>query len=125
MNETRKIVENTLPEYERKYGANCHRSVKVKCVAIFSEKTNNETKLVTIERYNFIGELNKKMQSSKGMCKFIGVIELKIRIQGRFYKNDTYAYLRCAKIPISWRKYYKKIANDRECVAIRFFQHCR
>ena len=83
MGETRNIVENTLLEYERKYGANCYRSVKDECVAKFLDKINNETKIVTIERHNLIGELNKILQSAKGMCKFIKVIELKIIIQGR------------------------------------------
>ena len=44
MNETRNIVGNTLLEYERKYGANFCRSVKVKCVAKFYIKQNTKEK---------------------------------------------------------------------------------
>ena len=29
------------------------------------------------------------------------------------------AYLRCDEVPILWKKYYIKIANDRECEANR------
>ena len=115
LKETRNIVENTLLEYERKYGANCYGSVKVECVAIFMDKINNESKTITIERYNIIGELNKISQSSKGMSKFIRVIELKIMKQGRNYKNDSNAYLGWSNIPILWRKYYLKIAHDGGC----------
>ena len=53
---------------------------KVKCVADFLDKIIKETKNKTIERYNIIRELNKTMQSSNGMIKFIRVIELKIII---------------------------------------------
>ena len=83
LNETCNIVENTPLEYERKNGATCYRSVKVKCGAKFSDKIKNETEIVTIGRFNIIGELNKLMQSSKGMCKFFEIIELKFIIQGR------------------------------------------
>ena len=88
LKETRNIVENTLLEYEQKYGANYHRSVKVKYVAKFLDKIKNETKNITIERYNIIIELNKIMQSSKGMNKMIRIIDLKIIIKGRIYKDE-------------------------------------
>ena len=65
LNETRNIIENTLLEYERKYGAKYSRSVKVKCVAKFSDKRINETKNFTIERYNIIREVNTTMKSTK------------------------------------------------------------
>ena len=35
LGKTRKIVEDTLQEYEQKYGASYHRIVKVLCVAKF------------------------------------------------------------------------------------------
>ena len=54
LDETRNIVENTLQEYELKYGWNYHRSVQVKCVAIFLDRIKNETKIITIVRCNFI-----------------------------------------------------------------------
>ena len=58
------------------------KSVKISCVAEFLDKIKNETKRLTIQRYNILGELNKIMESSKGMIKFIRVIELKIIIKG-------------------------------------------
>ena len=44
MNERRNIVENTLEEYEEKYGYNYRRSVEVKCVAELLDKLKNEKK---------------------------------------------------------------------------------
>ena len=82
LSKTCKFKENTEQEYDQKYGANYHRSVKVKCVAEFLVRRKNETKKMTTESYNNIGEVNKKMQSSEGMCIFIRIIELKYIIEG-------------------------------------------
>ena len=41
LDKTRKIVENTLHEYEQKYAENYHRIVKVICVAEFLDKIKN------------------------------------------------------------------------------------
>ena len=106
LNETRDIVENTILEYEQKYGFDHRRNGKVKCVAEFLDKIKNETKNVTIERYNNIGELNGVMQSSKGMIKFIGVIELKIIIKGTIYKDVLYHYLERENNPILWKEIF-------------------
>ena len=43
--ETRKIIENTIIEYVQKYGVDCLKSAKIKCVAEFLDKIENETKL--------------------------------------------------------------------------------
>ena len=122
LNETRNIVDKTVLEYEPKYGANYHRSVKVTCVAEFLDKIKNETKNVTIERYNNIGELNKIMQSSKGMIKLITIFELKIIIKGRIYKDVLDLYLKSEVIPILWIKFFMKIENNS---SKGFIQHCR
>ena len=76
-------MENILLEYTRDYGGGIYRSVKVECVAKFANKITNEIKNTTIDRYNIIGIVNKTMQSSKGLCKFITIFELKIAIEGR------------------------------------------
>ena len=59
----------------------------------FLDKIENRTKIITIEHENVIGKVNKKMQSSKGMIKFIRSLELTIRIQGRVYKIIVDAFL--------------------------------
>ena len=41
-----------------------------------------------IEHMNIIGKVNKIMQSSKGMIKFIRVLELTIIMQGRIQKKS-------------------------------------
>ena len=67
LNKAHNAVENTLLEYERKYGFNYNRVVKVQCVTRFLDKLTNKTKIIPIESYNIIGKVNKIMQSSKGM----------------------------------------------------------
>ena len=108
LNETRNIVEDTILEYEQKYGCDYLKSVKVKCVAEFLAKTKNETKKITIERYNIIGELNKVMQSSKGMIKLIRIIEMKYIIKGRLYKVVLHHYLESEDNPVLWKKTFQE-----------------
>ena len=69
MNETRNILQNTIEEYEKEYGFNGNRVVKVKCVGEFYDKIINETKIIIIDGYNNIGESNKFMQKSRGETK--------------------------------------------------------
>ena len=85
MGETRKIVENILQEYEQKYGENYRRLVKVICNAKFVDKIKNQSKNITIESYNLIGELNRIMQSSEEVYELIKIFELKIVINGVIY----------------------------------------
>ena len=85
LKETRNIVENTLEEYRLKCGGNYYRSVKVECVAVLWDKIKNETRNITINSYNFIGELNRTMQSSEGVIKLIRIIQVKIIIKSRIY----------------------------------------
>ena len=74
-----------------------------------------------IEHENIIGKVNKKMQSSKGMIKFIRALELTIRIEGRLHKKNINAYLICDDLPILWKKHYSKIAHD---TYYKHTQHC-
>ena len=67
-----------------------------------------------IERDNIIGDVNKIMQLSKGMNKFLRFLELTIIIQG-IYKNIVNAYLKCDNIPTFWKKYFLKSAHDGDC----------
>ena len=67
LDKTRKFIENTIHEYEQKYGGSFRKIIKVICVAKFSDKIKNETKIITFESYNIVGELNKIMDSSKGL----------------------------------------------------------
>ena len=76
LDETRKNIENTLHESEQKYGASYRRIIEIICIAKFLDKIKNETKNIFIENYNIVGELNKITQSSKGMNKFIKIIEI-------------------------------------------------
>ena len=58
LNETRNIVENILIEYERKYGFNSNRVVKVEFSAKFLDKSTNETKIIPFESNKIIGKVN-------------------------------------------------------------------
>ena len=108
------IVENTLLEYKRKYGYNNNRTCEIKCITKFLDKIKNETKNITLTCYNIIGGINKIMQSTKGMCKFIRIIELKIKIQGRINNNIIKIYLRSENIPILWKFFFVRIAIKRD-----------
>ena len=99
VDETRNIVDNTVLEYERKNAAIFWRMVKVKSVVKFLEKRKNERKNIIIERYNIFGEVNKMMQSTKGMCKIIGLIELKVITKGGIYDNVITIHLKNDNFP--------------------------
>ena len=122
LNETSNIVENTVPEHEQKHGGYYRKIVKVWCVAEFLDKMKNETKIITIECYNIIGELNKVMQSSRGRIKFIRIIELKIIIKRRIKEIVLDLYLECENNPILQKKLFMKIVNSRQQ---RFIQNYR
>ena len=75
-----------------------------------------------IEHENFIGKVNKLMQSTEGMIEFVRAFELTIRTQGRIHKKIVKVYLRCDRDPILWKKRYSKIAHDRY---YKHNLHCR
>ena len=101
LNETRNILQNTIEEYENEYGFDLYRDVKVRCIGEFYEKIINETKIIIVNRYNIIGELNKIMQKSRGGIK---IIEVKIIIEVRTYKNIMDMYFKSECMPVLWRK---------------------
>ena len=83
------------------------------CFAEFLNKIKNETKNIIINSYNLIGELNKMMQSSKGMVKLIRVIQVKIIIKGKIWSNKMDISFRTGSMPILWRKSYVIVVNNR------------
>ena len=115
LNETHNLIENTIDEYDEEYGFNNNRVVKVKCIAEFYEKIINETKIIIIDRYNIIGELNKIMQKSRGEIKLIKIIEVKIIIEGRNEKNVMDKYFKSECMPVLWRKCYGRDINKKRC----------
>ena len=116
LNETRNILQNTIEEYEEKCCFYLYRNVKVRCVGEFYDKIKNETKIININRYNNIGELNKIMQKSRGEIKLIIIIEAKNIIEGRINKNIIDIYFKSGFMPILWRKFYGRGAKRRRCV---------
>ena len=76
--------------------------MEVKCVAEFLQKIKNETKNITIQRYNIKGELNKITQPSKGTIKIIRISELKIIIKGRIFESKIDQNSKCENTPILW-----------------------
>ena len=78
LDKTRKMVENTIQEYEQKFCMNYCRFVKVIGIAEFLDERKNEKEIITIENYNIIGEMKKIMQTSEGLYKLIKIIEIKI-----------------------------------------------
>ena len=120
LNETRNIVEKTLEEYKQKCGGNYRRSVKVECVTTFRDKIKNEKKNLTINSCNIIGELNKIMQSSKGMIKLIRVIQVKIIIESIKIESVDFR-LEIENNPILWKKIFMRIVKSRQR---RFIRNC-
>ena len=113
LNETRNILQNTIEEYEKEYGFDLYRDVKVRCVGEVCDKIINETKIILIDCYNFIRELNKFMQKSRGEIKLIKIIEVKIIIEGRFYKKIMDMYFKSDCMPTLWKKIYGRDVNKR------------
>ena len=66
--------------------------------------------------------MNEKLQSSKGMIKFIEIIEIKIIIKGRIYKGVLDNFLERENNPILWKNFFMKNVSDRQK---RFIQNCR
>ena len=103
LNETRNIMEKTLEEYDQICGANYHRSIKVECVATFWDKIKNETKNITINSYDIIGELNRIMSSSEGMIKLNRIFQVKITIKSKIYNIASLDFrLETENNPILW-----------------------
>ena len=75
------IVENKQLEHKQKYGVDYHRIVKVKCVAEFWDKIENDIKIITIHSCNINDELNKLTCSSEGMLILIRIDKLRILIE--------------------------------------------
>ena len=68
-NTRKNIVQKIIEEYEKRYGSDLLRVVKVKCVGEFYDKIINESKIIIIDLNNIIGELKKIMQKSRGEIK--------------------------------------------------------
>ena len=85
------------------------------------DKIKNETKKITIERYNIIGESKKILQSSKVMNKINRVIQVKIISDGSIYNKVLDLYLECGSNPIYWKKVFMRIVKTRPQ---RFIQNC-
>ena len=104
LDETRNIVEKTEEDCRRKYNANCETK-KVICVFEFLDKIKkNETKSITINSENNIKKINKAIRLSKGVLKFVRLIELKIILKARTLDN-LYHLLTCENCPILWQNY--------------------
>ena len=116
LHETRNIPQNTIEEYAKEYGSNNNRVVKVECVGELYDKIKNETKIIIIDRYNIIGELNKIMQKSRGEIKLIKIFEVKIIFEGRINKNIMDMYFKSECMPIIRKKFYGRDINKRRCL---------
>ena len=102
LNKTCNILQNTIEEYEKEYGFNLYRDVKVRCVAEIDDKRINELKIIIIDRYNIIVELIKIMQKSRGEIKLIKIFEVIIIIECRIYINIVDMYFKTECMPKLW-----------------------
>ena len=53
------------------------------------------------------------MQKPRGEINFIKIIEVKIIIKGRFYKNIMDMYFKSECMPILWKNNYERDVNKR------------
>ena len=89
MNEPNIIIEDATLEYERIYGVDCSKSIKIRCIPEILDEKNNEIKIIIIKSY-IIEELDKIIQSSKGMYFLVRIDKLKIIIK---VYNDSECYI--------------------------------
>ena len=70
--------------------------------------------------------------ASNGRYEYIEINKLIILIEGDIEKNVRSTYMKSDNIPFLWRKFFLKIANDRDYIFIycnilfnKFDKHCR
>ena len=131
LDEITDIIKNTQLEHDKKYGDNYCRKIGVRCNINFFDKIENKTKNFTIKHYHVHYGINKTVIASRGKHGLVKPNKLIILIEGNIYKNVINTYLKC-KIPILWRKFFLKIANNKDYVYYfcnnrynSFHQHCR
>ena len=92
----------------------------------------NETKNITIKQYLVHNGINETIIASQGRYEINKPNKLITLLKGYFYKNIINIYLKCNNIPILWRIFFSRIANNRDYVCNfcdspynSFHQHCR
>ena len=81
LDESCDIVENTRLKDEQKVTVGCRGMVKVECIVDFLDKIKNEINFMKTRSFNIIEELNKILQSGKGMVKFVRPDKLRNKIE--------------------------------------------
>ena len=107
-NEINIIINNTIVEHNKKNGDNYCRKIEFKYNIQFFDKIKNKTKNITTNR-----GIIKTMIASQGRYENIKVNKLIIIIEGNISKIIINTYMKCNNIPLLWRKFFLKIANNK------------
>ena len=77
----------------------------------FFDEIKNKTKNITTNR-----GINRTIIASQGRYQLFKINKLIIIIERTTMKNVINNYMKCDKIPLLWRKFLLKIANNRDYV---------
>ena len=82
----------------------------------FFDKIRNKTENITIKHYHVLFGMNKTIIASRGGYDLVKPNKLIILIGGIVYKNVINTCKKCNNIPILWRTFSLKIANNRDYI---------
>ena len=115
LDEISNIINNTLNEHDKNYGADFKDKVKIMCEVEFIDKLGIKIKVVKINRYHIRYRIRKREIASKNRFAVNKVIKLTIIIEKEINKFDINTLLKM-RIPMMWRKFFFNIANNEEFI---------
>ena len=111
LNEIKDNINNTLVEYNKKFGNKCCRKIEFKNNIKLFDKMKNKTKNITLNQ-----GIRKTIIASQGRYEYSKANKLIILLEGTFSKNVLNTYMKCNNIPRIWRIFFTKIANNSDYV---------
>ena len=109
------IIKTVSKEHNEKYGYNDFYKTTVKGNIEFVELINNKTKNVNVIGYNQIRRAQGRTIASKGRKKIITINKISIILESELKKYVIETYMKIG-IPMIWRKFFKKIAENRDYI---------
>ena len=126
------IIKDTRLEFVKNYGKNYCRRNEVRCNVKCFNRIQNKTKNITIKHYFVHYGKRKTIIASQGSYGIFEPNKLIILLEGIIYKSIIITHMKCNNIPTLGRKFFLKIANNRDYVYNicnspynSFHQHCR
>ena len=75
----------------------------------FFDKIKKKPKKITIKQ-----DVKRTITASNGVYEYIEIQKFSILLEGDIKKIVINTYMKCGNIPMLWRKFYLKIANNRD-----------